>query len=163
MLTQGRTMRALVACLISFGVIAVPAQARMTGAERQVVKRINEMRVSHGLARVHSDGKLARAASAHGRDMLRRNFFSHTSSNGTSSSDRIRRYRRSRYVGETLAYAPKGSRTSARAVVRLWMNSASHYDVLTTRRFRRIGVDKRRGRLDGRNVTVWTVDLSSRR
>lgn len=159
----GQTTRAVVACLMTLCVLVPSASARMTGGERKVVKRINGLRASYGLAKVHGDRRLAMAADAHGRDMLRQDFFAHTSSNGTSTSDRVRRYRKSRMIGETLAYMPKGGRTSARAVVDMWINSPGHLDVLTTARFRRIGVDKRRGTLGGRRVTVWTVDLASRR
>ena len=60
--------------------------------------------------------------------MLRADFFAHSSSNGTSPFDRIRRYRHSRAVGETLAYVPKGGRTTARAVVKMWMNSPPHLE-----------------------------------
>lgn len=149
---------------MAFCVLAAPsAQARMTGGERKVVKRINSLRASYGLADVRRDGRLARAAAAHSRDMLRADFFAHSSSNGTSPFERIRSYRSSRLVGETLAYTPKGGATSARAVVNMWIDSPGHLSVLTTARFRRVGVDKRRGVLNGQRVTVWTADFSSRR
>lgn len=135
----------------------------MRGDEQKVVKRINALRASYGLEDVRADRKLARAAGAHGRDMLRGDFFAHSSSNGTSPFDRIRRYRNSRLVGETLAYMPAGGRTSAGAVMNMWIDSPPHLGVLTTARFRRVGIDKRRGTLYGQKVTIWTADLSSRR
>jgi uncharacterized protein YkwD len=159
----GQTLRVLVACLMASCMVAVPAQARMTGGERKVIKRVNNLRASYGLARVFGDGRLAHAAGAHGRDMLRADFFAHDSSNGTSTFDRVRHYRHSNLIGETLAYMPAGGRTSARSVVDMWINSPGHLEVLTTGRFQRIGVDKRRGTLSGQRVTVWTVDLASRR
>lgn len=162
-MTKGFTTRALVACLMTFGVLGASADASMTRAERAVVKRVNGLRASYGLHAVRGDARLARAADSHGADMLRQDFFAHTSSNGTSTYDRVQRFRRSRLIGETLAYMPKGGRTSARSVVDMWINSPPHLEVLTTARFRRIGVDKRRGRLYGQRVTVWTLDLSSRR
>lgn len=156
-------MRALVACLTLMCVLVPVAEGRMTRAERAVKQKINALRARHGVVRLFGDNRLARAADAHSRDMLRQDFFAHTSSNGTDPSTRIRRYRNARLVGETLAYVPKGGRTSARYIVRLWRNSPSHLHTLTTGRFRRIGVSRLRGRLDGRKVTIWTVDLSSRR
>ena len=162
---KGQTIRTLVAaCLMSLCVLSAPAQAgRMTPGERKVVKRINGLRASYGLRPVHGDRKLARAADAHSRDMLRADFFAHTSSNGTSPFERIRRYRNRKVVGETLAYMPRGSSASAKAVVNMWINSAPHLNVLTTRRFRRVGISKRRGELYGQRVTIWTADFSSRR
>jgi uncharacterized protein YkwD len=137
------------------------AQARMSHAERAVVKRVNKLRAQHGLRGLHRDRRLAKAADAHSRDMLRANFFAHESSNGTSAFRRIRRYRHSNLIGETLAYQPVAGNTSAAAIVRMWKESPGHFAVLTTGRFRRIGVAKRRGMLFGQKVTVWTADLSS--
>ena len=161
---QGQTLRALVACLMTTCVLAPAATAaRMGATERAVVERINDVRGRHGLAPLRGDKRLTRAADAHSRDMLRQDFFAHSSSNGTSPHDRIRHYRPARLVGETLAYVPKGGRASARSVVRMWKRSAGHRAVLTTARFRRIGVSRKRGRLQGRKVTMFTADFSSRR
>lgn len=162
---MGQTTRALVAaCLMGVCVLTAPAQAeRMTRGEQAVVERINGLRVSYGLHSVRGDRKLTSAADAHNRDMLRADFFGHTSSNGTSMFDRIRRYRNRRMVGETLAYVPGGRSGSAKAVLKIWKDSPPHLEVLTARGFRRVGISRRRGRLDGRRVTVWTADFSSRR
>ncbi len=162
---KGQTKRTLVAaCLMAMCVLCAPSQAAaMTAGERAVVKRINGLRASYGIGALRGDSKLARAADVHSKDMLKADFFAHTSSNGTSPSDRIRRFRNSRAVGETLAYMPKGGRTSAKAVVDLWINSQPHLNVMITRKFRRVGISKRRGRLYGQRVTIWTADFSSRR
>jgi uncharacterized protein YkwD len=162
-IVTGQTTRALVACLIVMWALAPAAHARMTSGERAVMQRVNALRADYGAKPLRADGRLAKAADAHSRDMLRRDFFAHSSSNGVSPHDRIRRFRKAELVGETLAYMPDGGGTSARAVVRMWRNSSGHLQTLTHRRFRRIGVSKMRGRIDGRRVTVWTVDLSSKR
>lgn len=159
---KGQNKRALVACLIAAGTIAPAAEAGMSRSERAVADRINALRAQRGIAPVRADRRLTRAADAHTRDMVRKKFFAHSSSNGTSSSNRIRHYKKAKWVGEVLAYT-QGSGGSAAAVVRMWKRSSSHLQTLTTRRFRRIGVSKRKGRLNGRKVTVWTVDLSSKR
>lgn len=163
MILLGQKWGALIACLL---VLCVPAAAearKMSRGERAVVNRINDLRASYGLGALKGDRKLARAARAHSRDMLRADFFAHTSSNGTSTFDRVRRYKRVSLIGETLAYMPKGGATSARSVVFMWINSPSHLAVLTTRRFRRVGISKRRGELNGQRVTIWTADFSTRR
>jgi uncharacterized protein YkwD len=155
-------VRAVFACALMSILMVVPAaQARMSRAERSVVKRVNKLRAEHGLRGLHADGRLARAADSHSRDMLNADFFAHESSNGTSAYNRIRHYRRSNLIGETLAYQPVAGNTSPAAIVRMWKNSPGHLAVLTTGRFRRIGVAKRRGVLFGQTVTVWTADLSS--
>ena len=159
-------MRALVACLMMI-VVATPApaaaKARMGKAERAVVKRINNQRAKHALPGLSVSSRLAKAADAHSRDMVRAGFFAHNSSNGRSTYDRVRSYRRSTYVGETIGYIPTAGNPSPRAIVRMWMQSAPHRSTLLTRRLRRVGVAKRRGRLFGQRVVVWTLDLTSRR
>jgi uncharacterized protein YkwD len=155
-------VRAVLAYALTSMLLMVPAaQARVSRAERAVIKRVNNLRAQHGLRGLHGDPRLARAADAHSRDMLQANFFAHESSNGASAYTRIRRYRRSNLIGETLAYQPIAGNTSPAAIVRMWKHSPGHFAVLTTGRFRRIGVAKRRGVLFGQKVTVWTADLSS--
>jgi uncharacterized protein YkwD len=147
--------------LMSTLLLAPAAQARMSRAERAVIKRVNRLRAEHGLRGLHRDRRLARAADSHSRDMLNADFFAHESSNGESPYNRIRRYRRVNLIGETLAYQPVIGNTSPATIVRMWKESPGHLAVLTTGRFRRIGVAKRRGMLFGQKVTVWTADLST--
>ena len=139
---------------------AVPAaQARMSRAERSVLAKVNHMRAQRGVRPVRGDDRLARAADAHNRDMLRRDFFAHESSNGQSTYTRVRHYRHRNLIGETLAYVD--GRCSPARVVSMWRHSAGHYAVLTDARLRRIGISKMHGKLWGRRVTIWTADLSS--
>jgi uncharacterized protein YkwD len=156
--------RALVPCvLMSMMIFTGAAEARMGRAERTVVKRVNHLRGQRGQRPLHGDARLARAADAHSREMLNKQYFAHESANGTSTYDRVRRYRRSNLLGETLAYMPVAGNPSPRKIVSMWKHSAGHLAVLTTGRFRRIGVAKRRGMLFGQKVTIWTADLTSRR
>lgn len=154
--------RALLCALLTFMVV-MPASARggINRAEHLVIKRINQLRASHGMGPLKLDRRLSKAADSHSRDMLRKQFFAHTSSNGTSTYNRVHRYRRSNLVGETLAYQPIRGDTSPGAIVRMWKESPGHLAVLTDGRFKRIGVAKRRGKLWGQRVTMWTADLAS--
>jgi uncharacterized protein YkwD len=163
MLVLGQMFRRVLMGVLMTIMMAVPAsaQARMSRAERAVVKRINQLRADHGMRGVHGDRRLARAADVHSRDMLRAQFFAHTSSNGTSTYNRVHRYRHSNLIGETLAYQPVRGDTSPKAIVRMWIESPGHLAVLTDGRFRRIGVAKRRGMFHGERVTMWTADLAS--
>jgi uncharacterized protein YkwD len=159
-----KLVRALSLCaLMSMLVIPSAAQARMSHAEKSAVKRINGLRGERGLSKLRADGRLARAADAHSRDMLRADFFAHPSSNGTSTFDRVQHYRHSNLIGETLAYMPVVGDTSAASIVNMWINSPPHLAVMTTADFRSIGVAKRRGTLFGQKVTVWTADFASAR
>ena len=107
--------------LLVFSSAAPAAQAsspRMNAGERAIVRAINRARASHGVRALRGHRRLARAADAHTRSMLRADYFAH----GAFAS-RVRRYVRSRRVGETIAMT---TRCSARRVVRMWMHSAPH-------------------------------------
>ncbi len=156
-------LRALACALMLIVVVPNAAEARVSRAEKSAIKRINALRARNGLSKVRLDRRLARAADSHSRDMLRAGFFAHPSSNGTSTYDRVRAYRHSDLIGETLAYMPVRGNTSAAAIVKMWTASPGHYATMTTADFRRIGVAKRRGRLFGQKVTVWTADFTSKR
>jgi uncharacterized protein YkwD len=162
----GMSMRAVAACLMLVCALSAPSTAgarTMSGAELQVMNRINGLRASYGLKPLRADGRLADAAKAHNADMLSKGFFAHESSNGADPFSRLRRYRSADVLGEVLAYAPVAADTSANGVVLMWKRSAPHLDTLTDRRFRRIGISRLRGRLFGIPVVVWTADLASRR
>lgn len=162
------TLGVVVATVGTAGV-AAPAQARggssrLDPTERRVVRLINRNRVAFGLKRVSVSKALSRSANAHSRDMLRRNFFAHNSSNGTPFDARVRRYRRAARIGENLAYVPRGGRAGqARRIVSMWLNSPGHRAVLLSPGFRRIGVARRTGTLGSVRATVYTADFTSRR
>jgi uncharacterized protein YkwD len=153
---------ALALCALStllFFVSSAPAaQAagpRLDRGERGIVRAINRVRARHGLPKLRAHRRLARAADAHSRNMLRSDFFAHG-----AFARRVHRYVRFRRVGETLAYS---SRCGGRTFVRMWLRSPSHRAVLLARGFRRIGVGRRKGRLGSRRACVVTADFASRR
>jgi uncharacterized protein YkwD len=93
--------------------------------------------------------------------MLRRDFLSHASSDGTDMSSRVRRYTGTkRWIGENIVAL--SGRATARKVVRMWMNSPPHRAVLLSPSGRRIGIGKRRGKIGSAPRAVITADLSSR-
>jgi len=141
---------------------ATADRARLDRAERKIVRIVNRIRARHGLRRLKASRALARAATAHSGDMLRRDFLSHHSSDGTPMGLRVRRYAgRARWVGENIA-AVSGRRT-ARRTVRMWMSSPGHRAVLLAPAGRRIGIGKRRGKLGPAPRAVITANLASRR
>jgi uncharacterized protein YkwD len=161
---------ALVACVLAaLGAVGLPepdpgyaASPRLDRVEHGIVHRINEIRRSYGLPRVHSIRALNRSADYHSRDMVRANFFAHASSNGQSFEQRVEHFRRSYRIGETLAYVPTSEpRRSARRIVELWMNSPPHRASLLNADFQRIGVARRRGLIGNQKVVVFTADFAS--
>jgi uncharacterized protein YkwD len=117
--------------------------------ERAIACVIDEERTSRGRAPLGTDRRLALAARRHADDMVERSYFSHVSPGGGTVLDRLRRagYARDgvrmRY-GETLAWGTRRSST-ARSIVRRWMQSPGHRAVLLDGALREVGVGSARG------------------
>ena len=152
------TRTPLLFAVISLALLAteIPAGAavRLDRAERAAIRHINNFRAAHGRPPVYPARSLNRSAEAHSTDMARRNFFAHTSSDGTPFDVRIRRYIGRGAVGETLAWHTR-TRRIARVIVRMWINSPPHRAILLEGNFRRVGLARRHG--------MWTADFASRR
>jgi uncharacterized protein YkwD len=149
-------------------VLAAPPPARGSGkadrSERRVIRLVNQIRARHGLPGVRRSRALMRAADYHSRNMLRGDFFSHSSANGTPFDRRVRRFKRASRVGENIAWVPaRRARRAASMVVRMWMDSPGHRAVILDGGFRRIGVGRRTGRLGSTRAIVYTADFSSAR
>jgi uncharacterized protein YkwD len=138
------------------------AGADLSHTERTVIRLVNDVRSRYGLGRLRASRALSRAAESHSRDMLRRDFFDHSSSDGTPFDDRVRRYAHAHMLGETLA-ALGQRHGGAATVVRMWMASPPHRAVLLSSGFRRIGIARRWGALGSSRSAVVTADFASRR
>ena len=84
---------------------------------------VNTIRAEHGKPALNYDKRLYRAARAHNSDMIKKGFFSHTGSNGSSVGSRVTDQGfKWCYVSENIA---KGQ-TSLTQVMQSWMNSPGH-------------------------------------
>jgi len=95
--------------------------------EQQVIDLINQERGAQGLAPLHVDDRLMRAAEHHSQDMAANNFMSHTGSDGSSPWDRIER--------EGYPLAGGGETVAAGypdppSVVAGWKGSPGHWSIL---------------------------------
>jgi uncharacterized protein YkwD len=88
----------------------------------EVTRLVNAERAKAGCAPVKTDARLAAAALAHSRDMVDRNYFSHTSPDGKGPGDRAAAAGYPSWSGENIA---AGYPTPAE-VVQGWMNSPGH-------------------------------------
>ena len=148
---------------------AAPALAFDRSAnEAAVLKLINQTRRSRGLATVHVTGALDRAALAHARDMVRRDYFAHSSLAGAGVAARARGagYSVSGYeqwsVGEVIAWG-SGTRGRPASVFKAWMNSSTHRRVILSARWRDVGIGCSRGTYKGLSgVVMYTVDFGRR-
>ena len=107
---------------------ATPAAAAVTWTttdttlEDQVTRLINTKRAAYKCAALRTDQKLRNTGRLHSADMVTRNFFSHTGSNGSNFVTRATRSLYTQASAENIAW---GYRT-ADSLVNAWMNSPVH-------------------------------------
>lgn len=136
------------------------ASAAAAGFGPAVLAELNRIRASSGLPKVGIDRRMSRTAAAHSRDMARRGYFGH----GSWGSRVARASGSASAVGEVLGWLPRNSpRREAREIVRGWLNSPPHRQVLLDGQFRRIGIGRARGSLGGVSAAIYTVDWASAR
>ena len=172
-------MSRTIVLLAAFGLLAAPASSsvRVGGAvsrdtlvQTALVRQINVFRAAHGLSRLRVSPALNTAAAVHSTEMARRGYFSHSSANGRSFSQRVASYYRHRgfrtwTAGENLVY---GSPDMAAAqALRLWLASPPHRANLLSPRWREIGLaavhsTSAPGVYGGRPATVVTADFGAR-
>ncbi len=162
----GATLVALV-ILLSLG--AGPALAfNRQAAEAKILRLVNHARAQRGLKTVKVVRPLDRAALRHARDMIARDYFSHSSLAGATVGARARRSGYSvtgcsRWaVGEVIAWGTSSKGTPER-IVRGWMRSRSHRRIILGKRWRDVGIGCARGTFKGRpGAIMYTVDFGRR-
>ncbi|MBV8760806.1 MAG: CAP domain-containing protein [Deltaproteobacteria bacterium] len=91
--------------------------------ERVFLQQINDYRVANALAPLQVSVALTHASEFHATDMATKNYFSHDSQDGTSWSDRIRRYYNyNTYLAENIAAGNAGGVDTFTQ----WKNSPGH-------------------------------------
>jgi uncharacterized protein YkwD len=138
-------------------VLAGSAQASaLTAAEQALLQELNGARFARGLAPLQVGWRLQLAARTHSGDMLRRDYFGH----GAFASRMERFGAEGPRFGENLAWGT-GSQASAAAMVRMWLDSPGHREILLRPGFRRVGLAAPRGEFLGyRDARVVTVDFA---
>jgi uncharacterized protein YkwD len=146
--------------LISGAMIAAAPAGAATAAdlsyEAKVVSLTNDARAKNGCTvKLRADAKLTTAARAHSQDMVTRNFFSHTGSNGSTF---VVRLSGAGYTvgasGENIAWGYRTPET----VVTGWMNSAPHKANIMNCKSKAVGVGMAR-KADG--TPYWTQDFGT--
>ncbi|MFF9899451.1 sigma-70 family RNA polymerase sigma factor [Streptomyces longispororuber] len=133
-----------------------PAPAAPSGSKaRQVLSLVNAERAKAGCGPLTHNSKLATAAQRHSADMRARNYFDHTSPDGTDPGQRITAagYKWSTY-GENIARGQQ----SAAAVMKSWMNSDGHRANILNCSFKELGV----GIEEGSGGPWWTQNFGAR-
>ena len=153
MLLKSRIFVAFVAFLL-FLVLATGASGRgLSSSESSLLRAVNAVRASRGLARLRIDFRLETVARAHSVDMLRHHYFAHgavsTRLNASGAAGPL--------FGEDLAFGP----VSASWVVNAWLWSAEHRAILLRPGFRRVGIGAVIGTFQGSAGTlVVTADFA---
>ena len=119
-------------------IINVPSvSSSVTAFEDEVVRLVNEIRISHGLKPLTQDWQLSRVARYKSQDMRDLGYFSHNSPTYGSPFNMMKSFGITyRTAGENIA---KGYSTP-KAVVDAWMNSTGHRANILNSSYTHIGV-----------------------
>lgn len=131
--------------------------------EKRVFMRHNEARANRGLKPLCVDPRLTRAARSHSREMIRKDYFSHSSHNGEGLSARLRRFGYDcGACGENIA-GGLGTPGKPGPVFERWMGSSGHRANILSRGFKRVGVGTYTGKFRGMSgYAMYTVDFGGR-
>lgn len=140
----GPAARARVASERCVSADAMPGQAAVEDLRAGTLCLMNAERTARGLGRLQAEPLLGRVAASYARQMVRGQFFDHTSPAGSTMLARIKAtsYLRdvtSWSVGENLAWGT-GALATPRAMVRAWMQSTEHRANLLDRHFADVGI-----------------------
>ena len=146
---MARTLRTLVTSALAIVVFAgslagsaAPANsATLDSTETELQRVVNEFRASKGLATLAVSDTLTFSAKWMAQDMAVYNYFSHTSLDGRTPTERMADAgypATTTWAGENLA----AGQTTARDVLAGWINSPGHYAVLTNPHYRAIGLGR---------------------
>jgi uncharacterized protein YkwD len=141
----------------------------LNSTEARVLELHNQARKRHGLKALCVNPTLTKAARAHSKEMLDKDYTSHNSFNGETVKQRLARfgYTTSGYsyyaIGENIAWGC-GSSGSPDHIFDFWMHSSPHRSNILNKSFREVGI----GVLTGTykqcsQTTMYTVDFGTRR
>ena len=135
----------------------------LDASEKAMLDLHNKQRAAKGLKTLCVHPALQKAAEAHSRDMIDRDYFSHNSQDGTTFAQRIKREGYNyRIAGENIAWG-SGSLGSPDNIFKNWMNSTGHRSNIMNKRFREVGIGAVTGAYKNySNTTMWTTDFGAR-
>lgn len=169
---NGRISRLLLPALGALAALAATAPAASACSNSQsgytaeagstlaasVVCLVNAERTARGLPVLNSNRDLEDAALGHSRDMAQRDYFSHTSQDGTKFSARLTRAGYDWiFAGENIA----AGHDTAQEVMKGWMASEGHCENILSGGFTDIGVGVATG--PGSYGIYWTQDFGRQR
>jgi uncharacterized protein YkwD len=120
-----------------------PSKVGLDSAGRATLCLVNIERTQRGLPQLRQNALLDAASAEHSQDMVRRNYFEHSTPDGRSVGDRLRAigYQRgvSASAGENIAYGV-GDKSTPASIVKAWMRSPGHRADILRPAFTEIGI-----------------------
>jgi uncharacterized protein YkwD len=129
-----------VMALVPASATASTAKPRAGSATLKMLAKVNKTRAAHGLRAVKLSPGLTRGCRSYASTMVR--------------TDRWGHARDAR--GKEILALTRG-RTGMNWVVKAWLRSSVHRKVLLGRSYRRVGIARKKGRMNGGRVTVWVL------
>ena len=127
---------------------------------RALLRELNHARAQYGLPAVRDDARMDGAARAHSRTMAASGSVTH----GSWDSRVAAAARHASSIGEVLGWRSPGSaRSEAAWLVRAWLGSPYHRPVVLGASFRRVGIGRTTGSVNGEASAIYTVDFASAR
>jgi uncharacterized protein YkwD len=161
----------VVAVAPSAGSARTPKTTQMVQLQTALLAQINAFRSAHGLSRLQINPALTGAADGHSGQMARLGYFSHSSANGQSFSQRLAQVYSPRgfhswTVGENLVWG--GPDIGVASAFKAWLASPPHRANLLNPRWREVGLGavhstSAPGVYGGRAATIVTADFGARR
>ncbi len=113
------------------------ASSSYSAFQNEVVRLVNVERAKNGLGALSIDAGITKTATLKSQDMVKNNYFSHTSPTYGSPFDLMKQYGVSyRAAGENIAMG----QTTPAQVMNGWMNSAGHRANILNSSYTKIGV-----------------------
>lgn len=110
---------------------------------RDFIRRVNALRQNSGCPELKWDDRIGAVAQGHSRDMVAKNFYSHTNPDGKDPFDRLREADIDfSAAAENIASGPK----TGKEAYLIWLNSPNHRGNILDCRFLYHGVGRVRGR-----------------
>ena len=118
-----------------------PSSAEPAALTTGMVEQVNQLRLNAGLPPLAEDATLDALASSRSADMAARNYFSHTTPEGTTIFNLIQQIGLSyQLAGENLAYNYGGERDAVSIALNGFVNSPPHLANLMNAQYSGIGV-----------------------
>lgn len=126
--------------------------------ERSVLELLNQARVEKGLAPLEANNKLFQVASDKADDMLKNNYFAHTSPKGITPwvwfDKEGYNYK---FAGENLAI----NFSSAEDQQKAWMESETHRKNILDTNYQEVGLAVKKGFINGKLATVTVQEFGT--